>query len=152
MAINFRQGQVALGDPAVNGTPTPTSNDKDVHVKVVKLTSANFATVAINTLVAVFPADSTILSVDYYTKTALSGNSVSSPTVSLGTASAGTQFTSAVALTNTTGTSAKVTPITAIMQNYSLPLGADINLWVSGACSTGNPTAGEIYLTIYYVR
>lgn len=151
MAIQFVPGQVALGDPAVNA-PTPTSNDKDVHVKVVKLSSANFGTTAVNTLVAVFPADSTILSVDYYTKTALSGNSVASPTVSLGTASAGTQFTSAVALTNTTGTSAKVTPITAIMQNYAVPLGADIPLWVSGACSTGNPTAGEIYLTIYYVR
>lgn len=151
MAINFRQGQVAVGDPSPIG-PTATSNDKDVHVKVVKLTSANFATVAINTLVAVFPADSTILSVDYYTKTALSGNSVSLPTVSLGTASAGTQFTTTSALTNTTGTAAVISPITAIMQNYNVPLGADIPLWVSGACSTGNPTAGEIYLIVKYVR
>lgn len=149
--INFVPGQVAVGDPSPSG-PNATSNDKIVHTKVVKLTSANFTTTGVNTLVAVFPADATILGVDYYTKTVLSGNGVTAPTVSLGSASAGTQFASAAAMTNTAGVNAKLTPLTALMQNYQVPLGADISMWVAGACSTGNPTAGEIYLTFYYVR
>jgi len=151
MAINFVQGQVAVGDPSPTG-PTPLSNTKDMLVKVVKLTSANFTTGGVNTQVASFPADATILSFDYYTKTALSGNGVTLPTVSLGTASAGTQFTTTTALTNTAGTHARISGVSGIMQNYGLPLGSDIALWVAGACSTGNPTAGEIYLIVTYVR
>lgn len=151
MAINFVQGQVAVGDPNPGG-PNATSNDKDVHTKIVKLTSANFTTGGVNTLLAVFPADSTLLSVDYYTKTALSGNGVTLPTVSLGSASGGTQFTTTTALTNTTGTHARISGVSGFVQNYAVPLGGDIQLWGAGACSTGNPTAGEIYLIVNYVR
>jgi hypothetical protein len=151
MAIVLIPGQVAVGDPSPTG-PTPLSNVKDVLTKVIKLSSANFTTGGVNTLVAVFPADSTLLSVDYYTKTALSGNGVTLPTVSLGSTSGGTQFTTTTALTNTTGTHARVSGVSGFVQNYSLPLGTDINLYVAGACSTGNPTAGEIYLIVNYVR
>ncbi len=151
MAIQFVQGQVAVGDPNPGG-PTATSNDKDVHTKVIKLSSANFTTTNVDTLVAVFPADATILSVDYYVKTALSGNGVTLPVVSLGSASGGTQFTTTSALTNTVGTHARLSVIQGLVQNYGLPLGSDISLWVRGGCSTGNPTAGEIYLRVDYVR
>jgi len=151
MAINFVQGQVAVGDPNPGG-PTATSNIKDVSVKVLKLTSANFTTTGVNTLAAVFPADTTFLDIHYYTKTALSGNGVTAPLLSLGSASAGTEFASAVALTNTTGTLAEVSPVTGLIQNYAVPLGADISFWVRGTCSTGNPTAGEIYIIVKYVR
>lgn len=151
MAINFVQGQVATGDPTPGG-PNANSNDKDIHVKVFKLTSANFTTGGVNTLLGVFPADSTFLSVDYYTKTALSGNGVTSPTLSLGSASAGTQFTTTTALTNTSGTHARISGVSGFMQNYAVPLGGDIQLWGAGACSTGNPTAGEIYVYVSYVR
>ena len=63
MAIQFVPGQVAVSDPnAAYPNPTAISNIKDVVVKVVKLTSANFTvTTATNTLVAVLPADATIL-------------------------------------------------------------------------------------------
>ena len=151
MAINFVQGQVAVGDPNPGG-PNANSNDKDPHVKVFKLTSANFTTTGVNTLLGVFPADSTFISVDYYTKTALSGNGVTSPTLSLGSASAGTQFTTTTALTNTSGTHARISGVSGFMQNYAVPLGGDIDLWAAGACSTGNPTAGEIYVYVTYVR
>lgn len=151
MAINFVQGQVAVGDPNPGG-PNANSNDKDLHVKVFKLTSANFTTSGVNTMLGVFPADSTFISVDYYTKTALSGNSVASPTLSLGSASAGTQFTTTTALTNTSGTHARISGVSGFMQNYAVPLGGDIQLWAAGACSTGNPTAGEIYIYVTYVR
>lgn len=151
MAIVFVPGQVAQGDPNPGG-PSATSNIKSVFVKACKLTSANFTTTGVNTLIAVLPADASILGIDYYVKTALSGNGVTSPTVSLGTASAGTQFTTTSALTNTVGTNAKVSVIQGLVQAYAMPLGSDIQIWAAGACSTGNPTAGEIDLIITYVR
>jgi len=152
MAIQFVAGQVALGDPAVNA-PTATSNIKDVVVKVVKLTSANFTvTTATNTLVAVLPADATILSMRYWNKTKLAGGSVSAAVLSLGTASAGTQFVNAFDVFTTVATEAPISPVTGIMQNYNVPLGSDIQVWASGLATTGSPTSGEIYVSIYYVR
>ena len=151
MAINFIQGQVAVGDPNPGG-PSATSNIKDVCVKVVKLTSANFSTTQINTLVAVLPADATIIDVSYNVKTQLAGNSISAATLSLGTASAGTQFVSAFNVFGTAGTSSHISPLTGIDQNYGIPLGGDIQVWAGGAATTGNPTSGEIYVKIFYVR
>lgn len=151
MAIIFKAGQVAVGDPSPNG-PNATSNIKDVVVKVVKLTSANFSTTAINTNVAVLPADSTILNFRVWNKTKLAGNSISAATISIGSASAGTEFASAFDVFTTVGTEATVSPVTGIMQNYSLPLGSDIPIWISGAATTGIPTSGELYLSIFYVR
>lgn len=151
MAIVFVPGQVAVGDPSPTG-PTPTSNVKDLLVKVVKLSSANFTTAGVNTLVAVLPADASIIGVFSYVKTALSGNGVTSPVISIGSTSGGTEFANAVGVTNTTGTYAAVTPVTAIVQAYGLPLPGDIPIFLRGICSTGNPTAGEIDLVIQYVR
>lgn len=151
MAINFVQGQVAVGDPNPGG-PSATSNDKDVHVKVVKLTSANFGTTAVNTLVAVLPADSTILSIDKVVKTQLAGGGITAATVNIGSSSGGTQFASAYSVFDAAGVNAMVTPLTGTIQNYSLPPGADIPVWVGGTATTGAPTSGEIYLAINYVR
>jgi hypothetical protein len=151
MAINFVQGQVAVGDPSPTG-PTATSNDKDVHVKVVKLTSANFTTGGTNTMVAVLPADSTILGMKLWVKAQLAGGSISAATYSVGSASAGTQFVNAITAFGTAGAYTQVTPISGIVQNYGLPLGADISLWVNGTATTGNPTSGELYLIVEYVR
>lgn len=152
MAINFVQGQVAVGDPNPTG-PTPISNIKDVVTKVVKLTSANFTvTTATNTLVARLPADATILSMSYWNKTKLAGGSISAAAMSVGSTSGGTEFVSAFDVFTTVGTMAFLSPITGIMQNYSLPLGGDIPIWVKGLATTGSPTSGEIYLVIEYVR
>ena len=152
MALQFLSGQVAVSDPSPIGPTALSGPAKDVQAKVVRLTSANFSTSGTNTLVAVLPADASILGFRTWVKTALSGNSVASPTMSLGTASGGTQFASAVALTNTTGTYAVTTPVTGIIQGYNIPYSSDINIYFGGGCSTGNPTAGEIYLIIDYVR
>lgn len=152
MAINFVPGQVALGDPNPTG-PTPISNIKDVVTKVVKLTSANFTvTTATNTLVAMLPADATILSMRYWNKTKLAGGSIAGAAMSVGSTSGGTEFVSAFDVFTTVGTMAFLSPITGIMQNYSLPLGGDIPIWVKGLATTGSPTSGEIYLVIEYVR
>ena len=152
MAINFVPGQVALGDPYPNAPTVTTNPAKDVQVKVAKLTSANFTTTGVTTLVAYLPADTTILSIRTYVKTALSGNGVTSPVANVGTTTTATEFISAVGLTNTTGTYVVQTPVTGIMQNYAIPLGGDIPVYFKGTCSTGNPTAGEIYLIIEFVR
>lgn len=152
MAINFVQGQVALGDPTPGG-PNATSNDKSQHIKVVKLSSANFTTGGTNTLVAVLPADATIVNFRIWVKTQLSGGSISAATISLGSASGGTQFVNASTLAFGTAGANTVFPVVSnIMQNYALPLGADINIWAAGTATTGDPTGGEIYVSIEYVR
>jgi hypothetical protein len=154
MAIQFVPGQVAVSDPnAAYPNPTATSNIKDVVIKVVKLTSANFTiTTATSTLVAVLPADATILAFTYWNKTKLVGGTISAAALSLGTSSAGTQFVSAFDVFTTVGTQALISPVTGIMQNYNIPLGSDIQIWATGLATTSNPTGGEIYLTIEYVR
>lgn len=152
MAINFVQGQVAVGDPNPGG-PTATSNIKDKFVKVVKLTSANFTTTNVDTLVAVLPADATILGFDFWVKTQLAGGSVSAATLSLGSSSGGTQFVSASTLAfGTAGTYTTMPAVSGIMQNYNVPLGSDIQIYARGTATTGNPTSGELYLAINYAR
>ena len=151
MAILFVPGQVAIADPNPGG-PSATSNVKDVAVKVVKLSSANFSTTPINTLVAVLPADATILNMQLVVKTQLAGGGITAATVSLGTASAGTQFASAANAFGAAGANADLATLAGIMQNYQVPLGGDIQVWAQGTATTGIPTSGELYLTIYYVR
>ena len=153
MSILVTPGQVAVSDPAAGTGPSTTSNVKDIVVKAVKLTSANFSTTAVNTMVARLPADATILSFRFWVKTQLAGNSISAATVSIGSASAGTQFVSASALAfGTAGTYTVMPAVTGIFQNYNVPLGSDIDIWVSGLATTGIPTSGEMYLAIEYVR
>ena len=151
MAIQFVPGQVAVGDPYPTG-PTVNSNvNKDVVVKAVKLSSANFGTSAVNTLAAVLPADATILSMRLWVRTQLAGGGITAATINVGTAS-GTQFVSAFNSFGTAGAYSVITPISNIMQNYAVPLGGDIPIWVGGTATTGNPTSGEIYLIVEYVR
>lgn len=151
MAVNFVQGQVAVGDPNPGG-PSAISNIKDVVVKVVKLTSANFATTAVNTLVAVLPADSTILNATLLVKTQLAGNGITAATLNLGTTSGGTQLASAFNAFGAAGANSVVSPLNGAMQNYNIPYGSDIQIYAGGTATTGTPTSGEMYLTIYYVR
>jgi len=153
MAINFVQGLVAVGDPSPTG-PSATSNAKEACVKVIKLTSANYTvTTSTKTLVAVLPADATILSFRLWVKTQLAGGSVSAATLKLGSVSDGAEFMVAnAAAFGAAGVATLLTPVVGIMQNYSLPLGADIQIWATGLATTGTPTSGEQYLIIEYVR
>ncbi len=151
MAINFVQGQVAVGDPTPGG-PNATSNDKVTHAKTVKLTSANFSTGNVDTLVAVLPADASILSMRLYSKTQLAGGGITAATVAIGSASGGSQYATGQNAFGVSGTYAWVTPVQGIVQNYQVPLGADLQIWVRGTATTGNPTSGEVYLQIEYVR
>lgn len=152
MAINILQGQVAISDGNPGG-PSATSNDKSTHTKTIKLTSANFATGNIDTLVAVLPADATMLSIRLWVKTQLAGGGITAAVLSIGSSSGGTQYVNASALAFGVASTFTVLPtVSAIMQNYALPLGPDLQLFVRGTSTTGTPTSGEMYLTFEYVR
>lgn len=151
MALIVVPGQVAVGDPNPGG-PTATSNIKSPRVTIVKLSSANFSTVGVNTLVAVLPADSTITKFRLHVKTQLAGGSISAATVAIGTASGGAQLAAASSAFGAAGANNDVASAVGIMQTYNPPYGADIQIWVLGTATTGNPTSGEVYLEIDYVR
>lgn len=150
MAIQFVQGQVAVSDPNPGG-PSATSNIKDVVVKAVKLTSANFTTTGTNTLVAVLPADASIVSMQLMVNTQLSGGGITAAAIDVGSASGGAQYVSAASAFGAAGANSLLNKLGGV-DNYNIPLGADKGIWVKGTATTGNPTAGEVYLLVYYVR
>ena len=140
-----------FSDPNTAG-PFQTFQVKDVECRVHQLPFSYFSTTGVNTLLGSYPPDTAFLGFDVWVGTVLSGNGVTAPTATLGSASAGTQFSNAVAVTNSAGYTAKLTPVTGILQAHDPTNRTDINLWFKGSCSTGNPTAGTIYLVVYYVR
>jgi len=127
---------------------------KNTQEKVIKLTNANFSTGGVNTLVAALPADASIISMTLWVKTQLAGGSISAATISVGTASGGTQFINAnTAAFGAAGVMSILSPINNILQPYNIPYTTgDIQIWVNGTATTGNPTSGEMYLDIQYVR
>lgn len=143
MAINF----------AEQANPTATNMDKVTHRKVVKLVNTDFTTGGANSVKCVLAADSTIISMSVWYKTKLSGGGITAATLSVGIPGTPTNFVNALdVLTPNGGTSADITAITNIMQPLSTPLGSDISLLFTGTATTGNPTAGELYVSIVYVR
>jgi hypothetical protein len=150
MAIQFVEGQVAVSDPNPGG-PSATSNIKDVVVKVVKLSSANFGTTAVNTLVAILPADASILSMSLMVETQLSGNSISAASIDIGSTSGGAEYVSGASAYGAAGTNTLLQKLGGV-DHYQVPLGLDKPIYVKGTATTGNPTAGESYLIISYVR
>lgn len=141
------------GDPNSSG-PFASFQIKDIVCKAIKLTNTNFTTGGTNTLVAALPADASILRFTLWVKTQLAGGSVSAATISVGTASAGTQFINAnAAAFGTAGVESTLSPVNNIFQPYNIPYSTgDIQIWVNGTATTGNPTSGEMYLMVEYVR
>lgn len=141
-----------FSDPNTSG-PFSTFQNKEKQVKVFKLTSANFTvTTSTKTKVGVLPADASIVRLSYWNKTKLAGNSISAATMSVGNTSGGTEYVNAFDVFTTVGTQATLSPVTGIMQPYSVPLGGEIPIWVDGLATTGSPSSGEIYLIVEYVR
>lgn len=141
-----------FSDPNTAG-PFATFGVKDMVIKVVKLTYADFTTGGTASVKAALPADASIIELSYWKKTAFSGNSVSAVTLSIGTPSSATYFTNAIDVhTPAAGNSGHLNPATNIMQPYQIPLTGDIQLQFTGTATTGNPTAGEIYIKVVYVR
>lgn len=145
---------MAIQFPEISPTgPTPLSNTKQEQIKVVRLLAADFATGGVAAVKVVLPADASITGFEYWKKTAFSGGGVTAVTLSLGVAGTPTQFVNALDVnTPAAGSQALITPVTNIMQPYNLPLGPDISILFTGTTTTGNPTAGELYVTVRYVR
>lgn len=144
MAINF-------ADSRTPTALTPTSNKEEI--KVVKLTFADFTTGPAASVKAVIPANSTILGFEYWKKTAFSGGSVSAATLSIGITGTATKYVNAIDVhTPAAGTRALFTPQSNIMESADPDNRTDVPLLFTGTATTGNPTAGEMYVIIKYVR
>lgn len=132
---------------------TATSNVKELYQKTIQLSASDFTTGGANSVKAILPADATIVSILYWKRTAFSGGGVTAVTLSIGVPGTPTNFVNAIDVnTPAAGTIAEFSPVTNIYQNYSLPLGSDIHMLFTGTATTGNPTAGELMVTIRYVR
>jgi len=141
-----------FSDPNSAG-PFSSFQVKEPKVKVFKLPYTLFVNGGgTPTLLGKLPQDASIIRISTWVETALAGNTVSAPTLSLGSASSGTQFTSALAITNTVKTYAAANLVTGILQSYAVPQGGEIALWALGDCTSGPPTSGLIYLIVEYVR
>lgn len=140
-------------DPNSSG-PFSDFQVKNSQTKVFKLTNANFTTSGVNTFVGALSADSSILNMTLWVKTPLSGGSITAATISVGSTSAGTQFINAnTAAFGAAGVRAGLSPITNIFQPYNIPYTTgDIQIWINGTSTGGNPTAGEMYLEVSFVR
>lgn len=136
-----------------NNVPvTSTSNNKSVHVKSVKLTSADVTTGGANGVKAILKANSTILGFLFYKKTQLSGNGITAATLSIGIPGSATSFVNAVdILTPGAGTSTWLTAA-GTHQQHDPDNRTDISLLFTGTATTGNPTAGEFYVDIYFAE
>lgn len=141
MAINYGDNRV-----------TATSNIKTVKVKSVRLTFSDVVTGGTASVKAVLPASASILDFRFWKKTQLSGGSISAATLSIGVPGSATSFVNAAdILTPAAGAQSSLSSTTT-HQNYQVPLGGDISLLFTGTATTGNPTAGEFYVDIYYVE
>jgi hypothetical protein len=126
---------------------------KALHLQAVKLTFADFATGGLASVKAVLPADASIVGFRVWNKTILSGGGITAATLSIGvTGTAGKYVTSFNALGATGAYAFVPTAVTNIFQESDPTAPADISLLFTGTATTGNPTAGEMYVLIEYVR
>lgn len=134
-------------------TVTVGNGIKQEYVKIVKLTFADFKTGGQTSTKEVLPGDATIVRVDYWKKTAFSGGSVSAVTLGLTQSNTGTAFATGFDVhTPAAGSSGTISPLTNIFQAPQVPTPVDIPINFVGTATTGNPTAGELYVVIKYVR
>jgi hypothetical protein len=142
MAFNYSDNRV-----------TATSGIKTVKIKSVKLTFSDVVLLgAAASVKAVLPAQASIVDFRFWKKTQLSGGSVSAATLSIGIPGSATFFVNAAdILTPTAGVTSSLTSVTT-HQTYNVPAGGDISLLFTGTATTGNPTAGEFYVDIFYVE
>lgn len=141
MAVNYADNRV-----------NATSNDKSVHVKSVKLTFSEVTTAGANSVKAVLPAFATILGFSFWKKTQLSGGGITAATLSIGVPGSATSFVNAAdILTPAAGAQSWLTT-NGTHQDYDSNARTDISLLFTGTATTGNPTAGEFYVDIYYVE
>lgn len=141
MGVNYNDNRI-----------TATSNDKSVHVKSVRLQASDFTTTGSAFVEAVLPAQSTILGFNFWKRTQLSGGGITAATLSIGIPGSPTSFVNAFdALTPAAGVQSMLTHQGSHQQHDPGNL-TDISLLFTGTATTGNPTAGEIYVDIVYAQ
>lgn len=141
MGVNYNDNRI-----------TATSNDKSVHVKSVRLLATDFSTTGSASVDAVLPAQSTILGFNFWKRTQLSGGGITAATLSIGVPGSPTSFVNAFdALTPAAGVQSMLTHQGSHRQ-HDPDNRTDISLLFTGTATTGNPTAGEIYVDILYAQ
>lgn len=124
---------------------------KQEYVKIVKLVASHFTTGGTTATREVLPADATITEIKYWKKTAFSGGSVSAVSLNIVNAATGTVYATGVDLhTPAAGAQALVPIFNVFQQHDGNRVDAPLNF--VGTATTGNPTAGEVYIVIKYVR
>lgn len=125
---------------------------KQEFVKIVKLVGTDFATTGPARPKEALPADATITEIRYWKKTAFSGNGVTAVSLNIINSASGVAYVGGLDLhTPAAGAQAVAPVVTNIMQQndgnrQDIPLNFVCN------STTGNPTAGEVYIIIKYVR
>jgi hypothetical protein len=133
--------------------PVTISNGiKQEYLKIVKCTFADFKTGGQTSTKEILPSDATIIRIDYWKKTAFSGNGVTAVSLNIVQANTGVSFVSALDVHTPVANSIGSAPLTNAYQAHDPQVKPDIPLNFVGTATTGNPTAGEIYFVIRYVR
>lgn len=133
--------------------PSPTNPAaKDIQVKAVKLTFADFTTGGAAAVKVYVPADASILGFEYWTKTTFSGNGVSALTLSIGITGTVGKYVNGGTINLSSSTTALLPPSNIFQEYDPTAPGGDVPLLFTGTATTGNPTAGEAYVLIKYVR
>lgn len=144
MSLNFQS--------APPGGVSPTNlTSKNLQAKVIKLTSADFATGGTASVKAVLPKDVSIVGFSTWVKTQLAGGGITAATISVGVLGTPTKYASAVNAFGAAGTYAVFPNSSNIFQDAGVETG-DQRLLITGTATTGNPTSGELYVLIEYVQ
>jgi hypothetical protein len=141
MAFNFADTRVNTTSP-VRKVP---------EVVAVKLGASDFTTGGTASVKAVLPKDASIIGFRLWNKTVLSGNSISAATLSIGVTGTATKYVNAVSAFGSTNAYSVIAAASNIFQTEGAETG-DISLLFTGTATTGNPTAGELYVLVEYVR
>jgi hypothetical protein len=140
---------------AIYPAPTGEPKAKDVLCKAVKLTFADFTTGGAASLKAYMPADASIVKVTLWTKTTFAGNGVSALSLQIGVTGTAAKYLAASTV-QLTGPSTITLPSGVANNLFGVfdptAPGGDVPLLFTGTATTGNPTSGEAYVLIEYVR
>jgi hypothetical protein len=149
MSFNFAAQNYPSGVQASNAMA------KQVYVQAVKLTFADFTTGGAASVKASLPADASIIGLRHWTKTTFAGNGVTAVSLQIGITGTVAKYLAASTLA-LTGPSIQAFPAGVQGGDFfefdpTAP-GGDIALLFTGTATTGNPTSGEAYVLIEYVR
>lgn len=149
MSFNF------AGQNFPSGVQASNAMVKQLHIQAVKLTFADFTTGGTASVKAALPADASIVGFEHWTKTTFAGNGVTVVSLQIGITGTVAKYLAASTIA-LTGPSVVAIPGGVENNLYAeydpTAPGGDIPLLFTGTATTGNPTSGEAYLLIKYVR